>query len=73
MSNRENCDDNAAAESFFSSLKRERIRNQIFDTRAKARAQRFDYIEVFYNHARRHLHLEGVSPEAFEEVLRKQA
>lgn len=73
MSRRGNCYDNAVAESFFSSLKKERICNQVYHTRDKARAEIFDYIEVFYNRARRHSHLEGMSPEAFEEIWRKQA
>jgi transposase InsO family protein len=37
-------------------------------TRDMARADIFDYIEVFYNRARRHSHLGGVSPEAFEKA-----
>ena len=72
MSRRGNCYDNAVAESFFSSLKKERIRNHVYHTRDKARADIFDYIEVFYNRARRHSHLNGMTPEAFEEVWRKQ-
>lgn len=72
MSRRGNCYDNAVAESFFSSLKKERIRNHVYYTRDKARADIFDYIEIFYNRARRHTHLDGMSPEAFEEVWRKQ-
>lgn len=63
MSRRGNCWDNAVAESFFSSLKKERIRKRIYKTRDLARADIFDYIEVFYNRARRHSHLGGVSPE----------
>ena len=66
MSRRANCWDNAVAESFFSSLKKERIRNRIYKTRDLARADIFDYIEVFYNRTRRHSHIGGVSPEAFE-------
>ncbi|MGP0911949.1 IS3 family transposase [Serratia sp. CY70267] len=66
MSRRGNCWDNAVAESFFSSLKKERIRKRIYKTRDLVRADIFDYIEVFYNRARRHNHLGGVSPEAFE-------
>jgi len=66
MSRRGNCWDNAVAESFFSSLKKERIRKRIYKTRDLARADIFDYIEVFYNRTRRHSHLGGVSPEAFE-------
>ncbi|WP_205245529.1 IS3-like element ISEam1 family transposase [Erwinia amylovora] len=68
MSRRGNCWDNAVAESFFSSLKKERIRKRIYKTRDLARADIFDYIEVFYNRARRHSHLGGVSPEAFEQA-----
>ena len=54
------------AESFFSSLKQERIRKRIYKTRELARADIFDSIEVFYHRTRRHSHLGGVSPEAFE-------
>ncbi|EMW1017726.1 IS3 family transposase [Serratia marcescens] len=68
MSRRGNCWDNAVAESFFSSLKKERIRKRIYKARDLARADIFDYIEVFYNRARRHSHLGGVSPEAFEQA-----
>ena len=66
MSRRGNCWDNAVAESFFSSLKKERIKKRIYKTRDLARADVFDYIESFYNRTRRHSHLGGVSPEVFE-------
>ena len=66
MSRRGNCWDNAVAESFFSSLKKERIRKRIYKTRELARADIFDYIEIFYNRTRRHSYLGQVSPEAFE-------
>lgn len=68
MSRRGNCWDNAVAESFFGSLKKERIRKQIYRTRDQARADIFDYIEMFYNRSRRHSHLGDVSPEAFEQA-----
>ena len=68
MSRRGNCWDNAVAESFFSSLKKERIKKRIYKTREIAKAEIFDYIESFYNRTRRHSHLSGVSPEAFEAV-----
>lgn len=61
MSRRANCWDNAVAESFFSSLKKERIKKRIYKTRDLARADVFDYIEIFYNRNRRHSHLGGVS------------
>ncbi|MEQ1230280.1 IS3 family transposase, partial [Acinetobacter junii] len=50
----------------FSSLKKERIKKRIYKTREMARADVFDYIEMFYNRIRRHSHLDGMSPEAFE-------
>ena len=67
MSRRGNCWD-TVAESFFSSLKKERIRKRIYKTRDLARADICDYIEAFYNRVRRHSHLGGVSPEAFEQA-----
>lgn len=66
MSRRGNCYDNAVAESFFSSLKKERIRRKIYPTREEAKSELFDYIEVFYNRKRRHSHLNQLSPMAFE-------
>jgi putative transposase len=66
MSRRGNCWDNAVAESFFSSLKKERIRKKVYRTRDLAKADVFEYIEMLYNRTRRHSHLGGVSPEAFE-------
>lgn len=68
MSRRGNCWDHAVAESFFSSLKKERIKKRIYATREIARAEIDDYIKMFYNRTRRHSHLSGVSPETFEAV-----
>jgi putative transposase len=68
MSRRGNCWDNAVVESFFSSLKKERIKKRVYKTRDLARADIFDYIEAFYNRTRRHSHLGGISPEAFEKA-----
>ncbi len=66
MSWRGNCWDNAVAESFFRSPKKERVRRQVCRTREDAKADLFDYIEMFYNRSRRHLG--GINPEAFEEA-----
>src|SRR3546814_8274596 len=49
MSRRGNCHDDAVAASFFQLLKRDRIRRQIYSTRDEARADVFNYIEMFYN------------------------
>jgi putative transposase len=66
MSRRGNCWDNAVAESFFASLKKERIKKRIYNNRDQAIAEVSDYIDSFYNPVRRHQHVGGVGPEAFE-------
>ena len=66
MSARGSCYDNAPVESFFSLLKRERIRRQTYRTREEAKADIFDYIECFYNRKRRHAYLGYISPVEFE-------
>lgn len=66
MSRRGNCWDNAVAESFFGSLKKEHIKKRIYKNRDLATAEMSEYIESFYNQVRRHMHLGGVSPEEFE-------
>jgi putative transposase len=72
MSRRGNCWDNAVAESFFSSLKKERIKKQIYKDRDTATRDIADYITSFYNRTRRHSHLGGVSPEAFEAAHKRR-
>jgi putative transposase len=67
MSRAGNCWDNAAMESFFSSLKTERTARKTYRTRDEAKADVFDYIERFYNPRRRHSTLGYLSPVAFEE------
>jgi putative transposase len=66
MSRRGNCYDNAAMESFWSTLKLELVYRQRFDTRAEAQTQIFDYIESFYNRHRTHSALDYHSPVDFE-------
>ena len=66
MSRRGNCWVNAVAESFFSRLKKERIRKRIYKTRDLVRANIFNYLEMLYNRTWGHSHLGGVSLEAFE-------
>jgi len=66
MSRRGNCHDNAVVESFFQLLKRERIKRRIYDSREQAKADVFDYIEMFYNPVRRHGNNNGLSPVKFE-------
>lgn len=66
MSRRGNCHDNAVAESFFNLLKRERIRRRVYKTRADARRDIFDYIEMFYNPKRKHATNGMLSPTEYE-------
>ena len=55
-------------ESFFSSLKTERIGKRVYRTRDDARADVFDYIERFYNPKRRHSTIGYLSPVEFEDA-----
>ena len=66
MSGSGNCYDNAAMESFFGLLKRERVNRVRYRTRDEARADLFEYIEVFYNRKRRHGYIGNISPDDFE-------
>ncbi|MBK0025008.1 IS3 family transposase [Stenotrophomonas sp. S48] len=66
MSRRGNCRDNAVAESFFSALKKERIKRQIYPIRDEAHSDAFNYIEMFYNPIRRHGFAGDLAPVEFE-------
>lgn len=66
MSGKGDCWDNAATESFWSTLKTELVHHEHYTTREQAKASIFEYIEVFYNRKRLHSSLEYVSPETFE-------
>ena len=72
MSRKGNCWDNAPTESFFNSLKNERVHGTAYATRADAQADLFEYIEVFYNRSRRHSALGYSSPLRFlQDWIRK--
>ena len=62
MSRKGNCWDNVPTESFFNSLKNERVHTTRYRTQREAAADAFEYIEVFYNRSRRHSSLGLVSP-----------
>jgi putative transposase len=70
MSRVGDCYDNAAMESFFSTLKGECVEHCTFETRAQARQTIFEYIECFYNRVRRHSTLKYLSPVAYEQQMR---
>ena len=65
MSRKGNCWDNAPTESFFNSLKNERVHGARYATRDDAKVDVFDYIEPFYNRKRRHSTLGYKSPTQF--------
>jgi putative transposase len=69
MSRKGNCYDNAFAESFFATLKKELIYRQNYETKAEAKKAIFEYIEVWYNRRRLHSSLGYQSPVQFEESL----
>lgn len=75
MSRKGNCWDNAVAESFFGSLKTERVFFSSYATRDAARQDVVDYIEMFYNSRRRHSYLDYMSPKDYEKkwFLKKAA
>jgi putative transposase len=66
MSRRGNCWDNAPMESFFASLKKELVHDEDYATREEATASIFEYIEVYYNRARRHSSLGYDAPAEYE-------
>lgn len=68
MSRTGNCYDNAAMESFWSTLKTELTHHQRYATREQAAGSIFEYIACWYNRKRRHSALGNVSPETFETV-----
>jgi putative transposase len=68
MSRRGDCWDNSAIESFFSTLKKERVNRRNYRTRDEARADLFDYVERFYNPRRQHSTIGYLSPVEYENV-----
>ena len=73
MSSTDNCFDNAAAESFFSTLKQELVHRHAWPTKARATAAIADYIDHFYNPRRRHSFVGNISPLDFELQFMRQA
>jgi putative transposase len=73
MSGKGNCYDNAAAESFFGSLKDECVHRTYYQSHEEAQQSLFEYLEVFYNRQRRHSSLGYLSPLAFEQQWEEAA
>jgi len=66
MGSRGDCYDNAVAESFFATIKKELVHRQPWPTRRELSSAIFEYIEAFYNRQRRHSTLDYLSPEQYE-------
>ncbi len=73
MSRKGDCWDNAVAESFFATLKRELIYRQSWPTKVRTIAAINEYITCFYNSWRRHKALAGKSPMKYEAAMRMEA
>jgi len=65
MSRKGNCWDNACAETFFSTIKSERLHHRTYKDIEEARKDIFGYIECFYNRQRRHQAIGNMTPVAF--------
>jgi putative transposase len=68
MGSKGDCFDNAVAESFFATLKKELVHRRSWPTKDELRSELFDYIEVFYNRQRRHSTLGQRSPADYEKM-----
>ncbi|GEN29761.1 transposase [Halovibrio variabilis] len=69
MSRKGDCWDNAVAESFFASLKKERVQWKHYQTRAEAQQDILNYIAMFYNNQRLHSYLDYTSPNDYESAM----
>lgn len=67
MSRKGDCWDNAVAETFFATLKKELVNGENWRIREEARSALFEYIEVWYDRERRHSSLGYLSPAEYEE------
>ncbi len=72
MGSKGDCFDNAVAESFFATLKKELIHGRTWPAKAELRTEVFDYIEIFFNRRRRHSTLGFLSPAQFETISLSQ-
>jgi putative transposase len=72
MGSKGDCFDNAVAESFFATLKKELIHGRSWPTKAELRTEVFEYIETFFNRRRRHSTLGFLSPAQFERTSQRE-
>ncbi|RLS37471.1 MAG: hypothetical protein DWH82_10655 [Planctomycetota bacterium] len=62
------CGDNAPMESFFTSLEKELVHHEDYETREEAKTSLFEYVEVFYNNQRLQSSLGYLTPVAYEQA-----
>ena len=72
MSRKGNCYDNAPMESFWGTLKNELVHHRRYETRAQAKSEITEYIEIFYNRQRRHSKLGNLAPAVFAQRWQQQ-
>jgi putative transposase len=73
MGSKGDCFDNAVAESFFATLKKELVNRDSWPARDELRTAVFDYIEIFYNATRRHSTLGMLSPDEYEKITKNSS
>ena len=73
MSRKGNCYDNAPMESFWGTLKNELVHHRRYETRAQAKSEITEYIEIFYNRQRRHSKLGYLASAVFAQKCQQQA
>jgi len=66
MSRKGNCWDNAVAESFWATLKRELTDDMTWESKAELEAALFEYIEIYYNRKRLHSSIDYITPEEYD-------
>jgi putative transposase len=72
MSRKGNCYDNAPMESFWGTLKTELVHHRRYETRAQAKSEITEYIEIFYNRQRRHSKLGNLAPAVFAQRFQQR-
>ncbi len=73
MSRKGNCWDNAVVESFFATLKTERVHGTRWGKRAEAKSEIVQWIEGWYNRERIHTSLNNLCPVDFEKTRRRES
>lgn len=73
MSRKGNCWDNAVAESFWATIKRELINDIKWESKEELEAALFEYIEIYYNRKRVHSSLDYMTPQEYDDSYQETA